>query len=558
MGDPGNHDMNIPAVLTGKMDYGSDRMAGNKWYGALKLANIGHGKITKIDASKALEEPGVKAVVTYEDVPTWNQNILYWGQEVAGVVAEDWYTAIRAATLIEVTYDVLPGIYDAEAGFEPGAVLSGVYPTTNLNPATPGTFVRGDVNGTTGFSAADVVLQTNEPWTTTYAHQVLEPRQCVAWWVSDHVYAWSASQNPFPFHSTLPNGMTSYFQNLGKLTSAETFPANHVHYFTHGTGGGHGDRLSTSELVPAAVMSHKVNGYPVNLIYTRKETSLTRIRQFDATADIKIGAKHDGTLVAIDAQRRAHGSGATGLYYGINKTFKCPNLNYTYQSVYLNAPTRGAWRCVADPPGAVLYDMALDKLATELNMDPYQLRMKNIMDPEDRDQDSPNRVWSGKSVNQCFDTVYAASGYAQKWHTPGTKTLEDGRMHGIAITGHQDSHGSISGTSRGALVTMAADGTAWSISAAPAVLPTRWLCASSSPKHRHEIQDVTLGEWGNTTSASAPAARAARLLPPPPARLSSRQPWTCAPSCLPTPNHRPLQECGATVNDLDAKNSVVS
>jgi CO/xanthine dehydrogenase Mo-binding subunit len=70
-------------------------------------------------------------------------------------------------------------------------------------------------------------------------------------------------------------------------------------------------------------------------------------------------------------------------------------------------------------------------------------------DPDlDKNSAGQNLIWSDKAVNDCFDTVAKASDFATKWHAPGTKTLPDGRLHGIAITGRQDSHGSVSGSGR--------------------------------------------------------------------------------------------------------------
>jgi CO/xanthine dehydrogenase Mo-binding subunit len=91
-------------------------------------------------------------------------------------------------------------------------------------------------------------------------------------------------------------------------------------------------------------------------------------------------------------------------------------------------------------------------VAADLNMSPYDLRMKNIMGKTDPDLDKnsagQNLVWADKAVNDCFTLVYNESGFATKWHAPGNKIMSDGRLHGIAITGRQDSHGSISGAGR--------------------------------------------------------------------------------------------------------------
>jgi len=88
-------------------------------------------------------------------------------------------------------------------------------------------------------------------------------------------------------------------------------------------------------------------------------------------------------------------------------------------------------------------------------MDPYDLRMKNLMPSDMPDQDTAvdavtgrPRYWSTKGINLLFPLVYKDSGYATKKHAPGAKTLPDGRMHGIAITGHMDSHGGVSGATR--------------------------------------------------------------------------------------------------------------
>jgi len=571
MGNPANVDKLGFNVVTGKLDFGGDRLPGRKYFGAVKGATIGHGAIKvaagggavtgititaggtgytsaptititggggtgatatatvtsgavtavsvssggtnygvapsvtfsggggsgaaatavvsastpMIDATKALALPGVKAVVTYKNVPTWSPTILFWGQPVLGVVADDWYTAVRATNLITITYDVAPGIFDADAGFQTNAPLSGVYATTNLTPVPAGTFNRGDVNGASGFAAAEVTLDTSAPWTNQHVHNVLEPRNAVAWWINDNVYIWCGSANPFAFKNTVVN--------------AFAMPANKVHFFSHGTGGSLGDRLSTPECVPVAAMSKAVGGYPVHVIYTRKETILMNIRQNQAKGTIKWGAKKDGTIVAASGNWNAIGSGASGLYFDLNKTFTIPNVSWTYQSAYLNLPARGAWRCVADPPGCVISDTALDKLAFQLGMDPWVLRQKNLRAADAPDQESPYRVWGANGAPACLQKVYEGSGYATKWHTPGSKTMADGRLHGIAITGHLDSHAGSTGVARGAIVTMTPDGTALiNMGGGRSSQNPTTMVHFTAEALGMKYDDVNVGDWGNT------------------------------------------------------------
>jgi CO/xanthine dehydrogenase Mo-binding subunit len=213
-----NHDRHTYLHLTGKADYVADHMPGTKLYGAVKHATIAHGTIKSIDASKALAEPGVKAVITYKETPSiFNSTgtILYWGQPVAGIVADDWYTALRAINLINVTYDVLPAITQADDALKAGAPLSGKRADSNIAASTGS---RGDINQ--GIKDAEVTLETTQPWSTTYQHAPIECYQALAWWVGDHCYCYQSSANAHGNKQALVNYLA--------------MPAAKVHVFAHG------------------------------------------------------------------------------------------------------------------------------------------------------------------------------------------------------------------------------------------------------------------------------------------------------------------------------------
>jgi CO/xanthine dehydrogenase Mo-binding subunit len=168
--------------------------------------------------------------------------------------------------------------------------------------------------------------------------------------------------------------------------------------------------------------------------------------------------------------------------------------------VNTNSPVRAFWRCVNDPPGAFNYDIALDKLADKLGITPYQLRKTNLRPADAPDQDPPFYVWSGNGVGLCFERVYQASGYAHKWHKPGARILSDGRLHGIAITGHLDSHGSIARTIRGGIVTLTPDGKCLvNVGGARASDGSLTICAHIVAETIGlTYSDVSCNEWGNT------------------------------------------------------------
>jgi CO/xanthine dehydrogenase Mo-binding subunit len=487
-GKPGQKDQYGAWIVTGKMDYAGDRMAGRKLFGAIKASTIAHGSVKSIDATKALAEPGVKAVITWKECPFWMQSIYQWGQEVAGVVADSWDTAVRATTLIDVTYDVSPTVFDPDEAMKPTSPLAGPRPDANMVATT--TLKRGDVAA--GMQAAEVQLSTVQPWTTTYQHNCLEPHQSVAWWIGDDVYIWGPSQNTFAAKNAVVNGLN--------------MPSNKVHFFTHGTGGALGDKTGNPSGGPAACMSKAVNGAPVYLLYSRHDNMLFNTRMFSVRSNINWGAKKDGTIVAVDAtyygnNGRNAGAPVGNAHFGLKNTYTIPNASMIVNTVVTNQPQRGYYRCVNDPPGCFNSDMALYKLAEKLGMDPWAVIQKNLRAGDAPDQDvTPARFWGGNGVVECLNKVYTESGYASKYHAPGTKTMADGRMHGIAIVGHVDSHGGVNGSTRGALVTMCADGTALTNmggSRATAGAPTTMVHITAEMLGM-KYADVRSGEWGNT------------------------------------------------------------
>jgi CO/xanthine dehydrogenase Mo-binding subunit len=488
IGNPANHDQHSKLILTGKLDFAADRLAGRKFFGAVVGSTFAHGTITAIDTTAAMAEPGVKAVVTYKDIPSWSANITSWGQEVAGVVADDWYTAVRASSLVKVTYTPAAAVFDPDAAMQSGAALVGALPSGNTTSF--GTVTRGDVNA--GFKQSDVTITVNAPWTTTHQHGMLENHQALCWWVGDDAYVWQASQNPHGHKSAMINYLA--------------LPGNKAHFFTHGCGGGMGDRagISEDEMVVGLVMSKKLNGAPVLYALAKNNNICTHTRQFSVRADIQVGAKNDGTLVAMDITSYSNIGRSVGFFsaewIGIQKSYTIPNFHLNNNVVITNTPPTGAWREVGVQPAAMCHQMALDQLAFKLNMDPWALRMKNIKAADAKDQDPPNLVWGGDGTILCLNKVYTASNYASKWHTPNTKTLADGTMHGIAITGYMSSHGTIGGSSRGALVTITPDGKALINmgggrgSSGPATAMVHIAAETLGMTYA----DVSCGDWGNT------------------------------------------------------------
>ncbi|MHC4277892.1 MAG: xanthine dehydrogenase family protein molybdopterin-binding subunit [Planctomycetota bacterium] len=444
IGKSEHHDKQVLDIVTGRLDYTADNLPGKKLFARVLGSPYAHALIDSIDASEALALEGVKAVTTYEDCPVFSQEMRYWGQEVAAVAAVDEATAAQAVELIEVQYQELPFVIDPDEAMQPGAPLVGAWDDGNTRPWE---LDRGDAEA--GLAEADVIIEESCGWTNYFQHMPLNSPTGVAYWTGDHVYVWTNSQNPFG--------------QRAQISGALGIPLNRVHLVSHGTGVGHGD-LHFSEWCTVAAVLAKKAGQPVQFALSRAENFLNRTHQFPLRATIKLGAKSDGTLTAMDTQWYADvGASGYAMVGGANDsiryTYKCPNGKFRGTSIITNKPKIGYWRCVAHPQCTYITESIMDRLAEELGMDPLAFRLKNIQPLEAIDQDS-DKPLSSNGLRECLEGAANAIGWSQKWHPAGTSTLPDGRMHGIGLTCHIDGHGSLS-SPVGAIINLNKDGTAY-------------------------------------------------------------------------------------------------
>lgn len=489
IGKPENLDQQGHLIVTGKLDFSADRCPAGKLYARTLGSPHAHALITSIDTSRAEALPGVEAVLTYEEHPLWGEGIFYFGQEVAAVAAVDPNTAARAIRLIDVEYDVRPAVIDPDEAMQPGAPLTGIGPESNVTLGNPA--VRGDLE--TGFAAADVELETNQHWSAQHQHGNLEACTCVVYWVGEDLYIWTGSQTAFGLRGNAANWIG--------------LPLHRVHVYSHGTGSGFGDKPS-GQWLPTAILLSKKAGKPVEFSLTRRENFINRQRQFSAKSSIKFGAKIDGTLTAIDATFWADGQSSAGAWVvggmpgGLQRTFVCPDASFVVNTVSSNKPNIGPWRCVADPPGSANYEPALEKMANELAMNPYEFRMKNMVTPDMVDLAS-GRPYSSNGVRECFEKCADTIEFNAKWHAPGTNTLSDGRMHGIGIAGHIDGHGGPFGLN-GAILNITADAKVQlnqGISRAGGGTNTA-MCHIVAERLGMKYEDVRTGQWGDTDVSS--------------------------------------------------------
>lgn len=404
---------------------------------------FGHARVKILDTSKAEALEGVKLVLTYEDeelasmpvrVPAWfdfgrspllGDEAEYEGDECgAVVVAVNEEICEEALSLIEVEWEVLPFILDPREAAKPGAPIlrPEMNPDSNLTGNTFGSPIEWEIgNAEEGFKMADhiEVIEYGRPMWSQFRPM---PPAYFAYWDDD------------PWGN--PDG-----EKVGYVTNHAHFPSNGPIVSAFLGAGTDADRYRALSPYMAArycdfvekrgaqfapVLSKRLGGVPVRSVQSRRESFDAAVPQTYLT--VRIGFKNDGTLVAVQS-KNIHQVGARGGYgdkthghlvlppnaQGFKSTV-CPNI-YSEMGYYV---TNGA--CTTADPGKDLWEpvnLAFAKIADTLDMPLTEVVMKNV-------------AVTAPSLEACMAAGKEAFDWDAKWHTAGTKTLEDGRLHGVA------------------------------------------------------------------------------------------------------------------------------
>jgi len=437
--------------VSGKARYASDVYLPGMLYGKILRSPYPHARIINIDISKAKALPGVKAIITPKDTPTfrWHKDMpiltdvaRFQGDDIAAVVAVDEERAAEAIELIKVEYEVLPFVLDPEEAMKPEAPK--IHPEGNIIGGKPQVLKRGDIEK--GFQEAEVILE-NTYRTSLLQHVTSEPRVCVAHWEGGRLTIWDSTQYTFGVQSG--------------VAKALKLPMSKVRVICEFMGGGFGDKTTSERYnVLAAFLSMKT-GRPVRIEFDRAENFLAAHHRYPTVWYLKYGAKKDGTLVAIyakviaDMGGYAHFAGAGGNLETIKSVYRCPNLMAEGFSVYTNKPEGGFMRCVGHPQAQYPQEVHMDMLAERLGMDPVEFRLKNFARLEDGDQDR-KFPFTSNGLEDCIKRGAELFRWQEKWRRPGSSPGPLKRGVGMAI--HACRHGAMTEPSSG-MVRVNADGT---------------------------------------------------------------------------------------------------
>jgi CO/xanthine dehydrogenase Mo-binding subunit len=374
--------------VTGRARYGADISAPGMLHAAVVRSPYAHARITRIDATKALALPGVKAVVTRADLPTgltgedWNLQentlagdvALYDGHAVAAVAATTKLIAQDAARLVEVEYEVLPHVTDVDAAMAPGApviregtadhsVPEGMHP----NVVKYIDFGHGDVDA--GFAAADLVRE--QTYKTEATHQgYIEPHACLGQLGSDGKGdMWVCTQGHW------------YIRRM--CSAVLGIDASQLRVTPSEIGGGFGGKTTIFMEPLALALSRKAGGRPVKLVMSRSEVLRATGPTASASMDVKLGMKKDGTVTAGKVVFRMQGGpyiGSSPIGEALPCAFACydiPNVMHEGYEVLANRPKAAAYRAPGSPMAAFAVESLLDEMCRELGLDPLDVKLKN-------------------------------------------------------------------------------------------------------------------------------------------------------------------------------------
>jgi aerobic carbon-monoxide dehydrogenase large subunit len=440
-----------PRLITGEGRYVDDVQLPRMCYAAILRSPYAHARIRHIDASKALQTPGVVTVITGKDIlgkigplpcaahpvpemkmPTHYalavNKVYFVGHPVAVVVAEDRYLARDALDLIEVDYEELPPVTDPQKALQPDAPI--IHEDLGTNLAFEWKIEGGDVDA--AFAQAEVIVR-QEFVNQRLIPVPMEPRCVLAEWDAGNrlLTIWTSTQIPH-----LVRSLVAGMLNL---------PENHVRVIAPDVGGGFGQKLQV--YVEEALMGYLAMTLdrPVKWTETRRENFMASIHGRDQIGVMELALKRDGTILGLRYDVIAD----MGAYYQLLTpaiptltglmlcgAYKIPAVRMTKKAVFTNKMCTDAYRGAGRPEATFLLERMMDLAAKELGMDPAEIRRKNFIPPDAFPYTTPHGITydSGNyeaALNRALELVEY-----EKWRKEQQEARKQGRYIGIGISSY--------------------------------------------------------------------------------------------------------------------------
>lgn len=395
----GIHKIDGMSIATGKPVYTDDLAAKDALVVKILRSPHAYAKIKNIDTSRALMVDGVECVLTYKDVPNnrftlagqsypepspydrliLEDTVRYVGDEVAIIAAIDEKTAVKAMKMIKVEYEVLNPIIDMEDAIDNEMLVHDEDRHCNFdigmererNIVSKHLYEKGNIEEE--LEKCDVVIEETY-YTQAQAHAMMETYR--AYNYLDHTGRLVVvSSTQIPFHVRR------------HLSRALNIPSSKIRVIKPRIGGGFGGKQTACVEIFSAIVTLKT-GKPAKIIYDRKETFNCSTSRHAMKLDVKIGATKDGIIKVIDIDALSD-TGAYGEHasttFGLVGEKTMPMYNKLTASrfkgnvVYTNKMPAGALRGYGATQGCFAVESTINMLAHKLNMDPTEIRLKNIV-----------------------------------------------------------------------------------------------------------------------------------------------------------------------------------
>jgi CO/xanthine dehydrogenase Mo-binding subunit len=447
--------------VTGRAKFGADIYLKRMLHGKILRSKVPHGKIVNIDTSRAERVAGIKGIVTWRDAPDvlvgmyqndWRifakEKVRYLGDVVAAVAATDPDIASEALELIDVEYEELPAVFDPTEALSPDAPL--IHDMFPGNIGARRRIRKGDPNKI--FEKAELIFEDTFK-TQMVDHCSIEPHAAVADFdISGKVTIWSCTQAPF--------------NNRVLLSRILQMPMNKIRMITTHVGGAFGGKQDLMAEPACALLARKT-GRPVKMVIDRREEFIASTVRHPFIMTYKTAVNSQGRMLA----RQIHLIQDFGAYNDLGEgvlryatlmspgPYRIEHLWVDAIGVYTNQQVGSVMRGVGVPQVCFAGESQLDRIANEIGMDPYHVRMINAVEDGDTAADGQELISIG--YKETLSRAREESGY--QWKS-GKKNHGFGIASMIYTCGGAGRHDSSS-----AVVKLNEDGTAVVLTGTPDV-----------------------------------------------------------------------------------------
>ncbi len=391
--------------VSGKAQYTADIQFPGMLYGKILRSPHAHARIKKINTRQAGKISGVRAILTFQNIPQipfWgglsfilDPTVRFIGDEVACVIAEEEEICSDALEAISVEYEPLPLVWDPEEALKADAPK--VHPQGNLFRGAPDLYQRGNLEQ--GLAEAEVVVEDTFR-TQTALHNCMEVHGSVAQWDGDQLVIWDSTQHVF--------GVRAQVAQLLKL------PLHRVRVIKQFMGGGFGSKNSMGKYTLLAALGAKRTGRPVKIMLDREEENLAAGNRPASIQYLKLGAKRDGRLTALYL-KAVCAAGAYVLFPPAiggpaRQLYLCPHVKTEQYTVFTNTGPLSAFRGPGYVEGTFALESIMDELAMALGLDPLEIRLKNYSG----NNQATGLPYSTKRLREAYDRGASLIGWKDR------------------------------------------------------------------------------------------------------------------------------------------------